>query len=120
MKVLVRWLIWMPLAMALALFFAANRHAVFISLDPFSTENPAIASPALPLWFWLSAFLLSGVAIGAAGMWLSGRDRRARARADRDELRAVRRQLSELQRGSSPNMSSSPQLPKQAALAETR
>lgn len=120
MKVLFRWLVWMPLALALAVFFAANRQGVFISLDPFSVANPAIASPALPLWFWLCTFLLLGVGIGATGMWLSGRDRRERARADRDELRALRRQLADLRDGSSPGQASLPSAVKFETSLENR
>ena len=90
MKKFVRWLIWLPLVFITAVFMAANRHAVSISLDPLSTTAPAIATPALPLWIWLALVLLIGVAAGAGGMWASGREGRRRARAEHRELKALK------------------------------
>ncbi|MEZ5915281.1 MAG: hypothetical protein R3C42_06615 [Parvularculaceae bacterium] len=72
-------------------FLIANREPVALSLDPFSVENPAIATPPIFLWVWLMLALLIGVGVGAAGMWMSGRELRIRAKADRLELKALKK-----------------------------
>lgn len=91
-----KWLyriVWIPVLAAAVLFLVANRGPVAISLDPFNAESPALATPALPLWFWLMAMLFAGVGLGALGMWLSGAERRAQARDNRRELKAVKKEL---------------------------
>lgn len=93
MRKLVSRLVWLPLGFVLVVFMVANRGPVAVSLDPLSPDSPALATPALPLWIWLTAALLVGVLAGAAGMWMSGRDRRAKARAEHRELKSLKREL---------------------------
>ena len=93
MKVIARWLIWIPFGLVIAAFLIANRQPVAISLDPISTETPAFQTFALPLWFWLSLSLMTGFFIGAVGMWNSARPKRAMAKADSRELKALKKQL---------------------------
>lgn len=92
MKKIVSRLIWFPVGVLLVLFLVANRQLVAVSLDPLSTDNPAIATPPAPLWLWLLLALLIGVFTGAAGMWMSGRPARAQARAEHRELKALKRE----------------------------
>jgi hypothetical protein len=89
-------LFWIPVLAAAVLFLVANRTLVPISLDPFRPENPALATPALPLWFWLMTMLFIGVALGSAGLWLSGREARAQARDNRREIKALKKELAAL------------------------
>lgn len=103
MKKLVSWLIWFPIGVLAVVFFVANRQFVAISLDPFSPENPAIATPALPLWFWLTLFLLVGFFAGGLGMWASERPARRKARA---EIRALKAELRTRERAAEPANSS--------------
>lgn len=91
MKRLVRWLVTIPAGAMLVVFLVANRAPIALSFDPLSTAAPALATPALPLWIWLVLFLLSGVGLGAGAMWLSGHELRSRARADRLELKALKK-----------------------------
>ena len=94
-----KWLFrifWIPVLAGAVMFLVANRTLVPISLDPFRPENPALSTPALPLWFWLMGMLFLGVALGAFGAWLSGREARAQARDNRRELRAVKKELAAL------------------------
>lgn len=93
MKKILRWLIWVPLVVIIAVFLIANRQPVSISLDPMTIDNPAIATPALPLWLWLSLSLLTGFFVGAFGMWNSGRAKRVRAKAQNRELKSLKRDL---------------------------
>jgi hypothetical protein len=92
MKKIVSRLIWFPFGVLLVLFLVANRQLVAVSLDPLSTENPAIATPPAPLWLWLLLALLIGIFTGAAGTWMSGRTARARARAEHRELKTLKRE----------------------------
>ena len=93
MNKLARWLIRIPLMVLIALFLIANRQPVSISLDPMSTQTPAIVTPALPLWLWLSLAMLAGFFAGAYGMWSSGKDKRASAKAERRELQTLKKDL---------------------------
>ncbi len=95
MKKILRWVVFVPVGAILVLFLVANRKLVALSFDPFSTQTPALASPALPLWLWLALFLFIGFGLGAAGMWMSGRELRIRAKADRLELKALKKAASE-------------------------
>ncbi len=91
MKKVLRWVVWVPLAAILVLFLVANRAPVALSLDPLSAASPAVATPALPLWLWLVVALLIGFFLGAGGMWMSDRELRVRAKADRLELKALKK-----------------------------
>ncbi|MEQ8751830.1 MAG: LapA family protein, partial [Amphiplicatus sp.] len=56
-----------------------------------------LATLALPFWVWLALSLLIGVFAGAAGMWMSGRERRAKARAEHRELKVLKAELAAAQ-----------------------
>ena len=86
-------LLWIPALILGVLFLVANRQPVAISLDPFSANNPAVTTTALPLWFWLIIMLFAGFGLGAAGMWFSGAEGRKNARANRREVKSLRRDL---------------------------
>ncbi|MEQ1930471.1 MAG: lipopolysaccharide assembly protein LapA domain-containing protein [Parvularculaceae bacterium] len=90
MKKILGRLLWFPLGLAVVWFLVANRQPVAISLDALSIDNPAIASPPLPLWLWLIASLLVGFFLGAFGMWASARPARRKARAEARELKNLR------------------------------
>jgi hypothetical protein len=88
-------LIWIPLGFLLVVFLVANRAPVAVSLDPLSTERPALATPPLPLWVWFLVAMLIGFFTGIGAMWISARDSRLKARAGARELRALKRELAE-------------------------
>lgn len=93
-----RWLarlVWAPLGLVLVVFLVANRVPIAVSLDPISTERPALATPPLPLWVWLVIAMLIGFFTGVCAMWVSARDARLRARAADRELKALKRELAE-------------------------
>jgi len=94
-KKLLNWLLWFPLGLVAVAFLVANRQPVAISFDPVSVDNPALATPPLPLWVWLTLALLFGFLLGAVGMWTSGRPARRRARAESEALRSLRRSAAE-------------------------
>ncbi len=92
MKKLLSRLILLPFGLLLALFLVANRHPVELRFDPFSYENPSVASPPLPLWVWLVLTLLIGFFTGAATSWASTRHKRRQAHAEHRELKVLRRE----------------------------
>jgi len=98
MKKFLRWFVFIPVGALIVLFLIANRQPVALSLDPFSTENPALATPPIFLWIWLVLSLLVGFFIGAAGMWMSERELRIRAKADRLELKALKKAAADAER----------------------
>jgi len=110
MKKFLRWVVFIPVGAILVIFLIANREPVALSLDPFSTENPAVATPPIFLWVWLMLALLIGVGVGAAGMWMSGRELRIRAKADRLELKALKK-ASALKETAPEDLSAAPTLP---------
>ena len=93
---LFRWVLFIIVAAAAALFAVANREAVVVSFDPL----PYSVEP--PLYLAIFAMVVAGGLIGALVTWLSGhRARRELARARRrltameNELHGVRAQLAE-------------------------
>ncbi|MEK7265081.1 MAG: LapA family protein [Pseudomonadota bacterium] len=102
MKKFLRWVVFIPVGALIVLFLIANRQPVALSLDPFSTESPALATPPVFLWVWLILSVLIGFFIGAAGMWMSGRELRIRAKADRLELKSLKKAAAEPLRASKP------------------
>lgn len=94
-----KWLfriIWIPVLLGAVLFLVANRTMVPISLDPFRPDNPALSTPAFPLWFWLMMMLFIGVGLGALGSWFSGRDARVEGRRNRREIKALKKEVAAL------------------------
>lgn len=85
-------LIWVPVGLLLVVFLVANRNPVAVSLDPFSTDNPAIATPALPMWIWMILMLMVGFFLGAMTSWIGARGQRRRAQADKKEVQKLRRE----------------------------
>ncbi|MEM8770073.1 MAG: LapA family protein [Pseudomonadota bacterium] len=90
-------LIWIPALALTVLFLVANRRPVAVSLDPVNAAEPALTTPAFPLWMWLMAMLFFGIAAGALGMWLSARPKRIEARADRRAVKDLRKQVTSLE-----------------------
>lgn len=91
-------LVLLPVAIVLILLAIANRHAVTLSLDPFSGTVPELGVTQ-PLFVFLFGALVLGVLIGGTGSWVAaGKHRRARRyshrevnrlKAEADRLRAT-------------------------------
>ncbi len=89
---LIKRLIWAPAGLVFVVFLAANRQLVAVSLDPFSTDEPVLQTPAIWLWFWLTLFLLIGFFLGVFATWVSARDKRLQAMQDRRALKELERE----------------------------
>lgn len=89
MKRFLELIILLPIAIIGIALAVANRHAVTVSFDPFSS-NPAGAIEA-PLFIVLIAAIIVGVIVGGLFTWFSqGKHRRAlrESRAETARLRA--------------------------------
>lgn len=81
--------ILVPLAVVIVALAVANRHAVTLSLDPLSTDRPALAV-TLPLFVVLLLTLLAGVMVGGTAAWLRQGKWRRHARRTEAEARRLR------------------------------
>jgi uncharacterized integral membrane protein len=94
---LVTALILVPLGILIVLFAVANRSAVTISLDPFSSPGPALTFSA-PLFLVVLVALIAGVIVGGAAAWLRQSRWRRAARRREAQVAALRREADGLQR----------------------
>jgi uncharacterized integral membrane protein len=94
-------LILVPLAVVIIAFAVANRRIVTVSLDPFSTDQPA-AAVTLPLFALVIVLVILGVVIGGAAAWLRQSKWRRTARQLERELGGLRSELDSLKRTAEP------------------
>ncbi|HWK98203.1 MAG TPA: LapA family protein [Pseudolabrys sp.] len=107
LRKIVTLVIVVPLAALIIAFAVANRHAVTVAFDPFSTANPAYAA-TVPLFVLIFILVILGVIVGGAAAWLrQSKWRRVARRLDGEnrrllqELSAARERLvTETQRAS--------------------
>ncbi|HEY4981577.1 MAG TPA: LapA family protein [Pseudolabrys sp.] len=92
-------LIVVPLAVVIIAFAVANRQAVTVSFDPFSSISPAYAA-TLPLFVLIFVLVILGVLIGGIAAWIRqskwrriARKLDADVRALHDELETIRRRF---------------------------
>ena len=77
MKRLFNFVILFPLGVLLILISVANRQPVRFSLDPLSSQSPAL-SVELPLFVLLFAILIVGLLLGGIIVWFTqGKHRKA-------------------------------------------
>lgn len=89
--------ILIPLMVILVGFAVANRQAVTLSFDPFSSTAPAY-TVTLPLFVIVFVLLIAGVIVGGTAVWLGQRRiRRARRQLDA-EVAALHREIEGLRR----------------------
>jgi uncharacterized integral membrane protein len=86
-----------PLAVLIVAFAVANRQAVTVSFDPFSSANPAYAA-TLPLFVLIFALVILGVIVGGVATWLRQASWRRAARALDADVRTLHQELEALRR----------------------
>jgi uncharacterized integral membrane protein len=90
-------IILIPLMVIVVGFAVANRQAVTLSFDPFSSTSPAYAV-TLPLFIVVFTLLIVGVIVGGSAVWFGQRRiRRARRRLDA-EVAALHGEIDGLRR----------------------
>ncbi len=89
--------ILIPLAVVIIAFAVANRQAVTVSFDPFSSAAPAYAA-TVPLFVLIFILVILGVIVGGIAAWFrQGKWRRLARRLEGDvrdlhaEIEAIRR-----------------------------
>ena len=84
--------ILVPLAIVIIAFAVANRQAVTVSFDPFSSAAPAYAV-TVPLFVLIFIVLILGVFVGGIAAWVGqSKWRRGHRRLD-DEVRRLREEV---------------------------
>jgi uncharacterized integral membrane protein len=89
--------ILVPLAVLIVAFAVANRQAVTVSFDPFSSADPAYAAK-LPLFVLIFALVILGVIVGGIATWLRQASWRRTARALDADVRALHQELEAMRR----------------------
>ncbi len=84
--------ILVPLAIIIVAFAVANRQIVTVSLDPFSSSEPA-AAVTLPLFALIILLLIVGVLIGGLAAWLRQGKWRGTARRLERQVQALRKKV---------------------------
>jgi len=85
-------IIVVPLAVVIIAFAVANRQAVTVSFDPFSSTSPAYAT-TLPLFVIVFILLILGVLIGGIAAWIRQSKWRRIARKLDADVRALHQEL---------------------------
>jgi uncharacterized integral membrane protein len=107
-----------PLAVIIVAFAVANRQAITISFDPFSSANPAYAA-TLPLFVVLFAAMILGVIVGGIAAWFGQAKWRRTARRLDADMRLLHQELDALRARSAtePNGSIPPRGASQGAIS---
>ncbi len=89
--------ILVPLAAAIIAFAVANRQAVTVSFDPFSSAAPAYAT-TLPLFALIFIVLIFGVIVGGVAAWLRQGKWRRRGRRLEADVRELKGEIDDIRR----------------------
>ncbi len=81
---ILRWLILIPVLLAVVLLAIANDQAVTVHLNPFDTSDPVLRVD-LALYQLIFIVFVLGALIGALVAWTGQRTHRRRARRGREE-----------------------------------
>jgi len=95
LRKIVTAIIVVPVAIVIVAFAVANREAVTVSFDPFSSTAPAYAA-TLPLFAVLFAVLILGVIIGGIAAWFGQGKWRRDARRLASEVRSLHQEVAAL------------------------
>lgn len=85
----IKFIIFVPIAIVLIVLSVANRHVVTLALNPFRPED-SVLSLTLPLFVFLFIALIVGMVIGSMATWFSQGRYRKRAREEAHEARKWR------------------------------
>lgn len=81
---LVKWLILVPILIAVVLLAVANDQTVTVHFNPFRVDDPVLRADLALYQFAFAVFVL-GALIGGLVTWLGQRRYRVRARQEHDE-----------------------------------
>jgi uncharacterized integral membrane protein len=86
-----------PLAVIIIAFAVANRQAVTVSFDPFSSAAPAYAA-TLPLFVLVFILVILGVIVGGVAAWLRQSKWRRLARRLESDVRDLHAEIEAIRR----------------------
>ena len=92
MRRLLRWVIGLPVFIAVMFFAVANRKWVSLSLDPLNDTNPALALD-MPLWLLLFLGIFIGIIIGWFYCWRAQGKWRRLARERQREIERLHNEM---------------------------
>ena len=98
MRRILRWIIWLPVAIIVISFAVANRQWTRLSLDPFSSTSPFLTIE-MPLWLLFIVGVFIGLVVGWAMCWFAQGKHRKLAR---ERARGIARLQSELETAKNP------------------
>jgi len=91
---LLSWITLPPLTVATLYLAIANRHPVLFSLDPFNTDDPALALE-LPLFAIVLVSVFLGILLGGASAWIRQSRWRKQARQTSLEVKRLSKEVAE-------------------------
>jgi uncharacterized integral membrane protein len=103
---LLRWTVYLPLALLIIWFALANRGWVTISLDPSQTGEFAQYNFEAPLFLVVMASMAIGVFVGGLQSWVSHRSVRRAARLARTEAAKAQSEVEKLRQAALANLQS--------------
>ena len=106
MRSLLRWTIYLPLAVAILWFALANRGSVEISLDALRTGDLADYTFRAPLFLVVMAAMAIGVLAGGTASWLSHSGVRRAARLARADAAKAQSELDKMRAAALANLPS--------------
>jgi uncharacterized integral membrane protein len=90
----VGWVVLVPLCVALVVFALANRQAVSVNFNPFTTPaDPNMPGFGVPMFLVIFGVLLVGVVLGGIATWFSQGPHRRDERAFKRENERLHREL---------------------------
>ena len=102
MRRILRWIVWLPIAIIVVSFAVANRQWTRLSLDPFSATSPFLTIE-MPLWALFIFGVFIGLIVGWTVFWFAqGRHRKLA----RERARDIARLQSELESAKDPVVAS--------------
>lgn len=82
MRRIFRWLITFPILLIAGFLLIANRHNIFISLDPFNAQDPALSFD-IPLYLVILVAIFIGLVLGSSLTWLGQHKYRKASRVEK-------------------------------------
>lgn len=97
MRRIFRWLITFPILLVAGFLLIANRHSIFLSLDPFNAEDPALSFQT-PLYIIILISIFVGIILGGTLTWFGQHKYRRASRVERTKANRWQNEASGLRR----------------------
>lgn len=107
MKRIFRWLITFPILLVAGFLLIANRHTIFISLDPFNAEDPALSFQT-PLYIVILVAIFIGILLGGTLTWFGQHKYRRASRVERSNATKWQSEATDLRHRAEGNAKQAP------------